>query len=1564
MSVSVEIEEPGANQEKSTLVETLLGEARDRLIDKGTRNRLVHVSNTGQPKPRGKVLNIFNERSDDVFRILCGGTKMSFSGVETADGEEAETETPLLETINEQVSEDRYTDSNLETMLTHDQLQKKLISLHRDARTSEEEQGVNVLYLALGFLRWREDKASAIDRHAPLILLPVDLIRNKRTATYDLKVREEDLGTNLPLRERLAEDFGITLPEIEGEEGFAPTTYFDAVREAVSSKPEWGVDADTVQLGFFSFAKFLMMRDLDPSNWPDGALASLEVVERLLTSRGFDAEPDLFGDASLDEARAPGDLVQVTEADASQTKVAEEVRAGRHLVVQGPPGTGKSQTITNILAAAVHDGKTVLFVAEKMAALSVVHDRMTACGLGSACLELHSRAANKKAVLKQLEETLTASRAVPQDDLDTEQLRVVRDRLNASASALHTPLADGQTTPFALIGHQTKAEGMETAPPTSLNAALSVLSRDEARETAEAIGRLASLLVPYGRMEDHPLFGVGDVDLTPPERAALRAELMAVLEKLALVVESASGIANLLGGADPTSLGAIGHLAQAVARTRGAPSGDRGLAEAILSIENTQRARQLCALAKEAVEARAEGDKVFKASAWGTDVSDVVAALDAGRRSFFRRLFGSYKDASVQLDELVQGDLPRSAAERVVLARRIVSYQSMTAQLRDEEPFGREAFGAAWVGEASKLDLLVETLDWSDGVDCEPDEAPALATLACNTVLDAFPEEAATLDERLASLSQQLAFDWIGACGASPDALPVHTLAKRLHRLADGADAFQEWKECRALATKLEDFAPELTSEIAAGKIAPEEAEHRFEYLWAASSWKEARAASEALRAITPDRQKADAEAFVGLDAALKKASRKRVKAAHLTSLPSIGDPGFNALSGELKKKTKLLPIRKLIERAGPSVQKAKPIFMMSPISVAQYLPPGKARFDLLVIDEASQVRPEDALGAIARCDQIVVVGDQKQLPPTSFFDRLTHNETKEDDDEAMDGAVKATDTESILALCEARNVAPRMLEWHYRSRDPSLIAVSNDEFYQGRLVLPPSPLQDDPDYGLSLTRVDGIYDRGGRRTNKIEGQAVVDAVAEHARRFPDQSLGIVTFSSAQSNLIEELLEHARRSDQVLDDFLREGGEETVFVKNIENVQGDERDVVFVSVGYGPELQGQPLRSQSFGPVNAEDGGRRLNVLFTRSRLRCRVFCSFDPGDIRADGKNEGPRILKRYLQFAADGILAEKAATGAGFDSPFEADVAREIERMGYEVDPQVGTAGFLIDLGVRHPKHPGRYMLAVEADGATYHSGLWTRERDRLRQEVLEHLGWRFHRIWSTDWFEARSREIERLRTALDEAQAAEALSVKGSRTAQTEPSKTVSSEPVMRPRPVETTRAWTVTPYQIASPSVRTGELHEAPAADVDEIVRQIIAVEAPVHVEEVARRLAGAFGKNRAGRRIQDTAQASVSRLTAVGDCTVENDKFATTAERQAEPVVRSRVEDNAPTKANLLPPSELRAAVAQVVAAEPLATPDEVVVHVRDMLGFKRAGQDIKAVIVEAMKARVRAMAAE
>src|SRR3984957_706244 len=546
---------------------------------------------------------------------------------------------------------------------------------------------------------------------------------------------------------------------------------------------------------------------------------------------------------------------------------------------------------------------------------------------------------------------------------------------------------------------------------------------------------------------------------------------------------------------------------------------------------------------------------------------------------------------------------------------------------------------------------------------------------------------------------------------------------------------------------------------LGAGSVPAPEARAILDYTHAEANWSKAVARTPGLFQFYGPRHDSIIDEFRALEIKRRGTAEDIVRARHAANMPRGNYGAMNVIRAEIRRRRGQMPIRKLFKTAGETLQRLKPVLLMSPISVAQFLPPDAAAFDLLVIDEASQVRPEEALGLVARAKQIVVVGDNKQLPPTSFFDRIVADEEQQDDDAeapetALGHAAKATEMESILALCEARGLNSAMLRWHYRSRHPSLIEVSNAEFYR-RLVMPPAPSAQRSKEGLFLIQVEGAYDRGGKRINTIEAEKVARAVANHAMATPDLTLGVVTFSSAQRDAIEDLLEIMRRTDERLDAFLREGKAEDVFVKNLENVQGDERDVIFVSVGYGPRTAGARLDSMAFGPVSADGGERRLNVLFTRARSRCEIFCSVAPGDIDLDrARGEGPRVLKRFLQYAATGILEEQVSTSDDFDSPFEEAVAGVIEGLGYRVDKQVGSAGFKIDLAVRHPNEPGRYMLPGDGDGGTYHRALWARERDRMRQQVLENMGWKFHRIWSTDWFYRRGNSLEKLKTALQAA------------------------------------------------------------------------------------------------------------------------------------------------------------------------------------------------------------------
>ncbi len=1558
--------------ETSSKIAILLKYARQKLVDTGTRNRLVHVNRSAS---RANVLNIVNERSNDVFDILkTKSRKMRFKAT-GKDKPKQDDDAPLLieEPVpSEPFDEARYTDNLLETLLGPDAQQKRLLRLASEARTAEEEQGINILYLSLGFLTWFEDKSSAVKREAPLILLPVELIRNAKTSTYDIKCRDDDIVTNLSLQERLKSDFGIELPEIDvDEESWSPSAHFEEIRSVIESKPEWSIDQNGIQLGFFSFAKLLMLRDLDPENWPSGGLEAKPLIAGLLAS-GFQSDISLFNeDDHLDEKLLPADIIQVVDADASQTKVIEEVRSGRNLVVQGPPGTGKSQTITNIIASAVHDGKTVLFVAEKMAALSVVHRRLKSTGLERICLELHSKAANKKQVTAELARTLSAGGAVPALPEIPQKLTKIRNVLNGVANILHSDISGVRETPFKILSELVQLVGKNTPPPKTDGTKLAELDSTQFVAIENLVDDYCNRVGDNKDRTGNPFYGVNNLDLQPVDVQRLQIAISELHQKVSGFAGKARRVLEIAKFNEPSfnDIVIAANFFQAVST---APEYAANLVSLFQGENEILKLRITLEIGQNWQDARKDGASKYVESAWTIPVDHLRGPIASAVGSFFSKFGGAYRSASRELSTLLQAPIPKSAEARLSLVDELLDAHTKRKRFEECELFLKHALGAIWYGERTSFGKILAVEAWYQkvyqtqpdvpvktvaGLVSKPGVAQKTAQYLKNNAESIFTATTEFFDKL--GLDVQQAF----SC-ASLEQVPLDALVIKLQSIAQNYTNYGDWVKLTHTINKLEDATlGDVLSRIDSGELLATSAKAEIRYARAEALWNDCLEKQPKLKQISNLPRHDLVEQFRQLEKQRIDDVKTIVRAKHLAQLPSgsIGEMGI--IRGEIGKKRALKPIRKLMETAGNMVQRIKPVLLMSPISIAQFLPPETVGFDLLVIDEASQVRPEDAIGAIARANQIVVVGDQKQLPPTSFFSRITGgDEDQDDEDDVLEGMARATEMESILSLCEARSIPSRMLEWHYRSRDPSLIRVSNTEFYENNLVLPPSPLENDSRYGLKFTRVNGVYSSkskgdGSPATNKIEAQAVVAEIARHARENPDMSLGVATFSVTQRNMVTEILEYERRSDSVLDAFLREGRPEDVFIKNIENVQGDERDVILVSIGYGPHEAGGRLATMSFGPVNSEGGGRRLNVLFSRARVKCEIFCSFDPGDIDLGRtQKEGPRILKRFLEFAKTGIMDQALPTGGEADSPFEDDVANEIRKLGYTVDHQIGSAGFLIDLGIKHPEQSGQYMLAVECDGATYHSALWARERDRLRQDVLENLGWQFHRIWSTDWFYRRRQEIERLRKALENA----ALRIEGgvmiSGANAGDELRVVEDSKYENAPVTEVLEIPTLTcPYYEKAEFVvhSSTEPHEAPLAQLADIVQRITGIEGPIHEDEIARRLASVFGKEKAGKRIVEvTKKALVKAKQAIsGEKLLCDGPFWFNASQFQNVPVRNRANQILSIqKSEMISPMEIKAAIKMIVEQSGDAEEHEIIRGVARLLGFERVGPTLNTII--------------
>jgi very-short-patch-repair endonuclease len=555
------------------------------------------------------------------------------------------------------------------------------------------------------------------------------------------------------------------------------------------------------------------------------------------------------------------------------------------------------------------------------------------------------------------------------------------------------------------------------------------------------------------------------------------------------------------------------------------------------------------------------------------------------------------------------------------------------------------------------------------------------------------------------------------------------------------------------------------------------------------------------------------------------------------------------------------------------------------------------------------------------------------------------------DDEQPDDDAPPVAEIESILGKCDAQGIPQRMLEWHYRSRHPSLIAVSNKHFYNSRLFIVPNAHPDNPELGLRFHHLpDAVYDRGGSRMNAIEAKAVAQAVMRHARKHADLSLGVGCFSVAQRDAILHELEVARRLNKESESFFASHSEEPFFVKNLENIQGDERDVILISVGYGRDASG--YMAMSFGPLNADGGERRLNVLITRAKQRCQVLSSITADDIDLSrAPNPGVAALKAFLKYAETGIVDVPRPTGREADSVFEEQVASALEGLGHKVDAQVGTAGFFIDLAIRDPSRPGRYLLGVECDGATYHSARSARDRDRLRQQVLEDRDWFIHRIWSTDWFRQPQKELRRLVEAIEAAKIE--WSIRDRQTGETKPTqtsnRTIERQQAERLDLPDTTPM--TTPYVEAHFTVPGNpEPHLLSRERMLEIVGRIVEIEGPIHRDEIARRVTGVCGYTRTGRRIVDAVVAGLRSAERRGLVARDGDFFQSVAGNGPTIRDRSNVLSQSLRKPEMLPPAEIREAAVQLIRGHFGVSAEEVVIQVSRLLGFQSTSAQLRALI--------------
>lgn len=1126
----------------------------------------------------------------------------------------------------------------------------------------------------------------------------------------------DEVTLNPTLQHKLKTEFNLSLPPYE-DEGLQE--YLQKLNEVVA-KSGFSVSSEC-RLGIFSFAKINMYNDLMQNS--EQILACENILSLLGEEDGKQESPQSFFESKVEQRGALMALNNVVDADSSQIQAVLFARSGKSFVLQGPPGTGKSQTITNIIAELLSQGKKVLFVSEKQAALNVVYEKLKAAALADFALPLHSHKANKKDLLDDIVKTLNKPCTAPNSKTAVE-LRAKQNALSlldAYAEELHRHYECYGKSLYGIYNELSRTSGaFELVTQCDFGGK----SEEFLQECEEAFERYAQASLKFGYdYKTHPFYSLKWEDFSYTGKARLKKFLQLTSEycdKVSAVLNSAL------------------------------------LEEVCLLQSKIERFEEKL----DFVAALGEFSDALKENLLKEDAKAIHATLSRQFSNPFVRFFSAkYNHLVANLNKHSHTPLRfKEACELCLKAgefdAKVRVFKQNALSFRRQIGSDEEVAYARKIVKLLKSNLIFTKQNWAS---CSQN-ATEFAK-----ILDKICEFEELLEKTL-----ELKEIFRGEFSPNQKALKTATLGEELqenvtlinkhfckevtqeaqklkNRCEELLENFEQLDEYRRFWTLVEKFERLGVTKMLDELIAQGANAREF-----GMAFRRAVLKQQAFNIINRVKVLAEferfshdklVETFAQKDKLHLKLNKQNI-AASLSRLRPNTDciqagSKLARLLREAEKKRRQMAIRELFANFGELILDIKPCLLMSPLSVSTFLH-SQTQFDAVIFDEASQIFVQDAVVAIYRAKQCIIVGDSKQMPPSNFFNTNAQDEEEEED---------VGDFESVLDLAVA-SFAQIGLKWHYRSRFESLIAFSNKNFYDNLLVTFPSPAADEKGIGVDFNLCNGVFNRKSK-TNEQEAQKVVELIYWHIANHPEQSLGVIAFSIAQQELIEQRLLQQRTQRPECEFFFKEQKQEPFFVKNLETAQGDERDRIIFSVAYGFDENGRFLHN--FGPLNRQGGERRLNVAVTRAKINIILVTSFCHNEIDLSRTNSvGVRLLKEYLDYAQNGYAALKkrlsVGVGDSFDSEFEMEVCEFLRQNGYKVDTQIGCAGFRIDLGLRDEKS-GDYFLAVECDGDTYHRGKNARDRDRLRQEILERMGWRFYRIWSSEWFFNKKVEQQRL-------------------------------------------------------------------------------------------------------------------------------------------------------------------------------------------------------------------------
>ena len=1504
-----------------------------KLLDLGMRNTLINLRLTKTQLP------LLTSSLDELENALADGSEYTILP-RPADMHATDlTFETLYETGASSIIKAEFENKRLRSVLTEAELNKSIKELYRTAKTALEENGANTLYLALGMLRWFENKRSTKARYAPIILLPIEMVRKSAAQGYVIRLRDDDPQMNVTLLEKLKQDFGIVVKGVDplpaDEHGIDIRRVLTILRKAVMEQPHWDV-LETASIGIFSFSQFVMWNDI--RNRTDDLLRN-KVVRSLIEGKlCWDAQPLEIGDKVNEN-----NVLLPMSADASQLYAIQAACSGESFVLHGPPGTGKSQTITSLIANALAQGRSVLFVAEKMAALEVVQKRLENIGIGPFCLELHSNKSKKKDVLEQLRKAteVTKVRTAEEHAAKAEQIAAMRSELDAYAQQLHKLQKCGSTLYTLINDYERYRDAAEIAPFD--RSFISGLTKADIEQQQLTVERMIVAAKEVGHPCSHPLKMVACTQYNQNIRSSLKATVDAYIAQIQTISVHTQRLVQILGEKQPASfedLQRLSSIADNLACWYDMPAAWAKTTSPQFYFEEVGKLAQHSITANNLEQQLLSN---FDPSFLDQDGGQLFARfVEISSKWFLPKMMGMNK-LSKTVGAYAKTPMDKDSLRvHIVALRDYQSERKAAAELLQK--YGQD-LGAFYNGKGtdwSKIAQLASTAQTS---------AQALYSLQGSFDLKQSFGGKAEIKDAVYGLRSGMAafkdakvnFDNLLGIVQKEEATWLDGQLALCHTILDHADELKEWIAYVASATEAKSIGlANVAASYETGADIDVLAAYKKALLQGliADAIDESGALSQFSGAVFNEK----IQQYKRLDKEWTRLSQQEIYCRLASKVPNFTrEAAHSSELGVLQRCIKSggrgVSIRKLFDQIPNLLPRLCPCMLMSPISAAQYLDPKREPFDIVVFDEASQLPTCKAVGVLARGKDAVIVGDPKQMPPTSFF---ATNAVDEDN-------LEAEDLESILDDCLALNMPQSHLLWHYRSRHESLIAFSNSQFYENKLLTFPSV--NDRESKVRLIHVDGVFDRGKTRTNKAEAEAVV---AEIKRRYKDpelsmQSLGVVTFNISQQHLIDDLLNEACTQDAQLEKWVY-GAEEPLFIKNLENVQGDERDVILFSIGFGPDENGKVY--MNFGPLNRDGGWRRLNVAVSRARCEMMVFSTLRSEQLDLNRtKAEGVAALRSFLEYVEGRTLALEEAdlqTKRESHDGIATAICKALKEEGYETDLSVGRSEYRIDIGVVDPKNPEEYILGILLDGNGYGTAKTTRDREIAQISVLNGLGWKILRVWCMDWWDNRQKEVNRILSKLQEIQSGvaeaapapevvipEDMAVKlQSNVSKSAPSM-VKSAPIYKAA---------IVPVKFLSSDLFTEPQY---IRDIQRKIALVIDAEAPVSQSTLVRRVVQSYGIARAGSRIQGhmgTILRKMSPKTTQQDDVV----FYWRQDQNPDAYVGFRVSGDGENRRDVrdIPVQEVANAIYTVLYEQVSMAQEDLLRETAKKLGYTRLGGNV------------------